>query len=67
MTGPVHDRAPYEDRESLIAQIGALRDELDRLRERVSTHPHDIAIAARDPLDDGVGRYLGVRVTGSPA
>ena len=35
MTGPIHDRVPYEDRESLIAQIGALRDELDRLRERV--------------------------------
>src|ERR671910_313447 len=34
MTGPIHDRVPYEDRESLITQIGALRNELDRLRER---------------------------------
>src|SRR4029450_5618270 len=47
MTGPIHDRVPYEDRESLIAQIGALRDELERLRERVSSHPHDIAMLER--------------------
>ncbi len=51
MTGPIHDRAPSEDRESLIAQIGALRDELDRLRERVSTHPHDIAMLERRLAD----------------
>ncbi len=51
MTGPIHDRAPYEDRESLIAQIGTLRDELDRLRERVSTHPHDIAMLERRLAD----------------
>ena len=51
MTGPIHDRAPYEDRESLIAQIGALRDELDRLRERVSSHPHDIAMLERRLAD----------------
>jgi proteasome-associated ATPase len=51
MTGPIHDRVPYEDRESLIAQIGALRDELDRLRERVSTHPHDIAMLERRLAD----------------
>jgi proteasome-associated ATPase len=51
MTGPIHDRAPHEDRESLIAQIGTLRDELDRLRERVSTHPHDIAMLERRLAD----------------
>jgi proteasome-associated ATPase len=51
MTGPIHDRAPHEDRESLIAQIGALRDELDRLRERVSSHPHDIAMLERRLAD----------------
>jgi proteasome-associated ATPase len=51
LTGPIHDRAPSEDRESLIAQIGALRDELDRLRERVSTHPHDIAMLERRLAD----------------
>jgi proteasome-associated ATPase len=51
LTGPIHDRAQYEDRESLIAQIGALRDELDRLRERVSTHPHDIAMLERRLAD----------------
>ena len=51
MTGPFHDRGAYEDRESLIAQIGALRDELDRLRERVSSHPHDIAMLERRLAD----------------
>src|SRR5215204_4791634 len=51
MTGPIHDRAPHEDRESLIAQIGALRDEIDRLRERVSSHPHDIAMLERRLAD----------------
>jgi proteasome-associated ATPase len=51
MTGPIHDRAPYEDRESLIVQIGALRDELDRLRDRVSSHPHDIAMLERRLAD----------------
>src|SRR5687767_16007956 len=51
MTGPIHDRAPHEDRESLIAQMGALRDELDRLRERVSSHPHDIAMLERRLAD----------------
>jgi proteasome-associated ATPase len=51
MTGSIHDRGAYEDRESLIAQIGALRDELDRLRERVSSHPHDIAMLERRLAD----------------
>jgi proteasome-associated ATPase len=51
MAGPIHDRAPYEDRESLISQIGALRDELDRLRDRVSSHPHDIAMLERRLAD----------------
>jgi proteasome-associated ATPase len=51
LTGPIHDRGAYEDRESLIAQIGALRDELDRLRDRVSSHPHDIAMLERRLAD----------------
>jgi proteasome-associated ATPase len=51
MTGPIHDRGAYQDRESLIAQIGALRDEVDRLRERVSSHPHDIAMLERRLAD----------------
>ena len=51
MAGPIHDRAPYEDRESLISQIGVLRDELDRLRDRVSSHPHDIAMLERRLAD----------------
>ncbi|HJV14902.1 MAG TPA: proteasome ATPase [Propionibacteriaceae bacterium] len=51
MTGSIHDRGAYEDRESLIAQIGALRDEIDRLRDRVSSHPHDIAMLERRLAD----------------
>jgi proteasome-associated ATPase len=51
MAGSIHDRGAYEDRESLIAQIGALRDELERLRERVSSHPHDIAMLERRLAD----------------
>jgi proteasome-associated ATPase len=51
MTGSIHDRGAYEDRESLIAQIAALRDEIDRLRERVSSHPHDIAMLERRLAD----------------
>ncbi|HEU4908333.1 MAG TPA: AAA family ATPase, partial [Propionibacteriaceae bacterium] len=51
MAGSIHDRGAYEDRESLIAQIGALRDELDRLRDRVSSHPHDIAMLERRLAD----------------
>ncbi len=51
MTGPIRDRGTYEDRETLIAQIGALRDEIDRLRERISSHPHDIAMLERRLAD----------------
>jgi proteasome-associated ATPase len=50
MSGP-HDRSPFQDRETLTAQIGALKDELDRLRERVSSHPHDIAMLERRLAD----------------
>src|SRR5918998_1469001 len=51
MSGPMHDRGGYEDRETLKAQIGALTDELDRLRERLSSHPHDIAMLERRLAD----------------
>ena len=51
MSGPMHDRGAYEDRETLKAQIGALTDELDRLRERLSSHPHDIAMLERRLAD----------------
>jgi proteasome-associated ATPase len=47
----MHDRGGYEDRETLRAQINALTDELDRLRERVSSHPHDIAMLERRLAD----------------
>ena len=50
MSGPLHDRS-YEDRETLRAQINALTDELDRLRERISSHPHDIAMLERRLAD----------------
>src|ERR687894_1735318 len=51
MSGPMHDRGPYEDREKLKAKIDSLTDELDRLRERVSSHPHDIAMLERRLAD----------------
>src|ERR687894_1609180 len=51
MSGPMHDRGGYEDRETLKAQTGALTDELDRLRERLSSHPHDIAMLERRLAD----------------
>jgi proteasome-associated ATPase len=51
MAGSSRDRGAYEDRESLIAQIGALKDELDRLRDRVTSHPHDIAMLERRLAD----------------
>ena len=49
MTGPVHDRP--EERGALVAQIGALSEELTRLRERLSSHPHDIAVLERRLAD----------------
>jgi proteasome-associated ATPase len=45
------DRGPTQDRESLLAQVRSLKDELDRLRERVSSHPHDIAMLERRLAD----------------
>jgi proteasome-associated ATPase len=47
----VHDRSPYEEREALQAQLRALQDEVDRLRERVTSHPHDIAMLERRLAD----------------
>ena len=55
MTGPSFnsssDNAPNEEREYLLVQIGALREELSRLRERVSAHPHDLAVLERRLTD----------------
>src|SRR6476661_5211539 len=51
MPGPMHDRGASGDREALIGQLHALSDELDRLRERVSAHPHDIAMLERRLAD----------------
>jgi len=45
------DGAPNEEREYLLIQIGALREELARLRERVSAHPHDLAVLERRLTD----------------
>src|SRR3954451_19085216 len=49
--GPCGEGAPHEDREGLLVQIGALREELARLRERVSAHPHDLAVLERRLTD----------------
>jgi proteasome-associated ATPase len=49
--GPYGEGAPHEDREGLLVQIGALREELARLRERVSAHPHDLAVLERRLTD----------------
>jgi len=51
MAGSLHDRGAYEDRESLITQIGALRDEIERLRDRTTSHPHDLAMLERRLAD----------------
>jgi proteasome-associated ATPase len=51
MTGPIHDRSASEDRGALVAQISALSEELVRLRERLSSHPHDIAVLERRLAD----------------
>jgi proteasome-associated ATPase len=45
------DRGPYEDRDALLAQVRVLKEELDRLRERVSSHPHDVAMLERRLAD----------------
>ncbi|SDT45564.1 proteasome ATPase [Microlunatus soli] len=39
------------DREALLTRIGLLNDELSRLRERVSGHPHDLAMLERRLAD----------------
>jgi len=49
MTGSVHDRP--EERGALVAQISALSEELTRLRERLASHPHDIAVLERRLAD----------------
>src|SRR4051812_1998197 len=55
MTGssynPSSDGAPDQEREYLLSQLGALREELARLRERVSAHPHDLAVLERRLTD----------------
>ena len=51
MSGPGYERSPQGEREGLVAQINALREELDRLRERVSSHPHDLAMLERRLAD----------------
>ncbi|HYP44634.1 MAG TPA: proteasome ATPase [Propionibacteriaceae bacterium] len=45
------DRGAHEDREALVGRLHALSDELDRLRERVSSHPHDVAMLERRLAD----------------
>ena len=40
-----------QEREALLTRIGLLNDELDRLRERISAHPHDLAALERRLAD----------------
>ncbi len=51
MTGSSHDRGANPERDLLAAQVRALSDEVDRLRERVASHPHDIAMLERRLAD----------------
>ena len=51
MTGPIHDRSASEERDAQAAHVNALEDELRRLRERVSSHPHDVAVLERRLAD----------------
>ncbi len=51
MSGGFHERGLSEDREALLAQVNALRTELERLRDRVASHPHDIAMLERRLAD----------------
>src|SRR5919107_3697421 len=51
MTGPIHDRSAADDRAALAAQVNALSDELSRLRERLASHPHDLAVLERRLAD----------------
>src|SRR6478736_4387098 len=44
-------RSADSEREALAAQVNALSDELERLRDRVSSHPHDLAMLERRLAD----------------
>nr|MBA3528839.1 proteasome ATPase [Propionibacteriaceae bacterium] len=48
---PYEDRGSFEDRDALTVQVRVLKEELDRLRDRVSSHPHDIAMLERRLAD----------------
>ena len=49
MTTPFGDRRPEEER--LATQVQNLSDELDRLRDRLASHPHDLAMIERRLAD----------------
>ena len=46
-----HDTAQNFDKGALLNRIGQLNDELDRLRDRISSHPHDLAMLERRLAD----------------
>ncbi|HET9872138.1 MAG TPA: proteasome ATPase [Propionibacteriaceae bacterium] len=46
MTTPFGDRRP-EDHDRLVAQVNTLSEEIARLRDRLASHPHDLAILER--------------------
>src|SRR3954453_14332825 len=55
MTGTPRDSSGHRpsgsDRDALVAQVNALSDELERLRDRVASHPHDLAVLERRLAD----------------
>src|SRR3954452_24773946 len=56
MTGPrdpagAGHRPSGSDREALTAQVNALADEIERLRDRVASHPHNLAVLERRLAD----------------
>jgi len=46
-----HHEAQEFDKGSLLNRIGQLSDEVDRLRDRISSHPHDLAMLERRLAD----------------
>ncbi|MCW2801829.1 MAG: proteasome-associated ATPase [Propionibacteriaceae bacterium] len=50
MTTPFGDRRP-DDHDRLVAQVHALSEEIERLRDRLASHPHDLAMYERRLAD----------------
>ncbi|GAA2105079.1 proteasome ATPase [Microlunatus panaciterrae] len=48
---PSPDPHAFDVREALLAQISTLKEEVDRLRDRLASHPHDLAMLERRLAD----------------